>query len=119
MEFIDDMARVAKTKPEDDEEEDEQNSPKASVVEPIVEQTYPTRKLTMKTNQMLRKAFEHGMFLNQNTEFLLDDHCEILGTSKIYPVYFKQGPDKPRLNTFAGVFRATNVNGKHFEVTNG
>ena len=48
MEFIDDMARVAKTKPEDDEEEDEQNSPKASVEEPIVEQTYPTRKLTIK-----------------------------------------------------------------------
>ena len=98
MEFIDDMTDVAKTKPEDDDEEDEQNSPKASVDQPIVEQTYPTRKLTMKTNEI--------------------NHCETLGTSKIYPVYFKQGPDQPRLNTFAGVFRATNVNGKHFEVTN-
>jgi hypothetical protein len=95
MDFMDDEARVAKTKLEDDEEDDEQNSPKASVDQPIVEQTYPTRKLTMKTNEMLRKAFEHGMFLNQNTEFLLDSHCETLGTSKIYPVYFKQGPDKP------------------------
>ncbi len=119
MEFIDDEARVAKTKPEDDEEEDEQNSPKASVVQPIVEQTYPTRKLTMKTNEMLKKAFEHGMFLNQNTEFLLDDHCETSGTSKIYPVYFRQGPGMPKLNTFAGVLRASDVLGKHFEVTNG
>ena len=119
MNFMDDEARVAKTKLKDDEEEDEQNSPKASVDEPIAEQTYPTRKLTIKTNEMLKKAFEHGMFLNQNTEFLLDNHFETFGTSKIYPVYFKQGPDQPRLNTFAGVFRATNVNGKHFEVTNG
>jgi hypothetical protein len=55
---------------------------------------------------------------SKNTEFLLDNHCELWAPRRSIP-YFKQGPDMPKLNAFVGVFRATDVNGKHFEVTNG
>lgn len=119
MDFIDDMARVAKTNSEDDDKEDDDHSPKASVDEPIVEQTYPTRNLTIKSNEMLTKAFEMGMFLTKDTEFFLDNHFETMGTSKIFPVYFRQGPDQPKLNTCVALLRATDLNGTHFEVTNG
>ena len=119
MDFIDDMARVAKTNSEDDDKEDEDHSPKASVDEPIVEQTYPTRNLTIKTNEMLKKAFEMGMFLTNHTEFLLASECDTMGTSKIFPVYFRQSPDQPKLNTCVALLRASDLNGTHFEVTNG
>ena len=119
MNFIDDKARVSKTMSEDDGKEDEGHSPKASVEKPIVEQTYATQKLTNKTNEMLQKAFENGMFLTEQTTFLLDKNCETVGTSKIFPVYFRQGSDKQKLNTFVAVLRATSVGGKHFEGTNG
>ena len=118
MQFIDDKARVAKTGSEDDDKEDEEHSPKASVEKPIVEQTNATQMLTNKTNEMLQKAFENGMFLTEQTTFLLDKNCETVGTSKIFPVYFRHGPDEPKLNTFVAVLRATSFNGKHFEGTN-
>ena len=119
MDFIDDMARVAKTNSEDNDKEDDDHSPKASVDEPIVEQTYPTRNLTIKTNEMLKKAFEMGMFLTNHTEFLLASECDTMGTSKIFPVYYQQGSDRPKHNTFVAVVRPIAVAGKLFEGTNG
>ena len=119
MEYIDDEALVAKTKSEDDDKEDEEHSPKASVEHPIVEHTYATQKLINKTNEMLLKAFENGMFLTEETKFLLDNHFETMGTSKIFPVYYQHGSDRPKHNTFVAVVRPIAVAGKLFEGTNG